>query len=99
MKPTRNALTPRKRPDWMDEAACVGQGSLFFPGGGSLGAVNAAKRICATCPVVDACLSYALAYEEMDGVWGRTSGEERRAMLNKRRRAVRRPTYPGTVEP
>jgi hypothetical protein len=47
--------------------------------------VEAAKAVCATCPVSAECLQWALATGQDSGVWGGTSEEERRAM----RRAVR----------
>jgi WhiB family redox-sensing transcriptional regulator len=53
--------------------------TIFFPSDGV--GVQEAQRICAECPVSDACLQYALD----DGVWGGTSERERRRMLRRRR--------------
>lgn len=39
-----------------------------------------AKAVCAGCPVVDACLAYALENNIIDGVWGNTTPRARRAM-------------------
>jgi WhiB family transcriptional regulator, redox-sensing transcriptional regulator len=41
---------------------------LFFSE--EIGDIAAAKRICATCPVVDACLQGAIERREPWGVWG-----------------------------
>jgi WhiB family redox-sensing transcriptional regulator len=47
--------------------------------------VDAARRICADCPVKAPCLEYALANRIDHGVWGGTSERERRRILRKRR--------------
>ncbi|MXM66765.1 WhiB family transcriptional regulator [Streptomyces sp. HUCO-GS316] len=39
--------------------------------------VEEAKRLCATCPVKDACLTHAIANNEQDGVWGGLTPDER----------------------
>jgi WhiB family redox-sensing transcriptional regulator len=72
----------------MDAGACKKRTALFFPGEHALGDVLEAKRICNDgCPVQPQCLDYALRYEEKDGVWGGTSGEERTKIIKARRRA------------
>lgn len=49
-----------KRPEWMDRAACRGQGTDdFFPS--RRGNAGAAKAICAGCEVRGECLDYTLA--------------------------------------
>ena len=64
------------RPSWMAQGACVGTDpDAFFPPPGPK-TDRDAKAICATCPVVDTCLEYALA-NHLDGVWGNTNGRER----------------------
>ena len=57
--------------------------SIFFPSDGV--GVQAAQRICAECPVSEACLQYALEERVDHGVWGGTSERERRRMLRRRR--------------
>jgi WhiB family redox-sensing transcriptional regulator len=42
--------------------------------------VEAAKAVCAMCPVRPECLTWALATGQDAGVWGGTSEEERRVM-------------------
>ncbi|HEY5025393.1 MAG TPA: WhiB family transcriptional regulator [Acidimicrobiales bacterium] len=65
------------RPAWMSQAACKGMSTtVFFPELG--GNLTAARAVCRTCPVQGECLSYADADSELDGVWGGTSGRERR---------------------
>jgi WhiB family redox-sensing transcriptional regulator len=46
--------------------------------------VEVAKRICATCPVKEPCLEYALEYRIDHGVWGGTTERQRRRILRKR---------------
>lgn len=75
--------------DWMDRGACVGLAGgedLFFPGRGDIKSVNKAKAVCATCPVIDECLEYALANNEHWGVWGGRSERERKRMRAARLR-------------
>jgi WhiB family redox-sensing transcriptional regulator len=60
---------------------------LFFPvgtTGPAMAQAEAAKAVCATCPVRPECLEWALATGQDSGVWGGTSEEERRAL----RRAI-----------
>ncbi|MDJ0386059.1 WhiB family transcriptional regulator [Streptomyces sp. G-G2] len=68
---------------WQEEAACRGQGSdgFFHPAGerGQERAAReeAAKAVCATCPVREQCLSHALGVGEPYGVWGGLTEKER----------------------
>ena len=77
---------------WREVAACRGADpELFFPvGTAGPGArqVEAAKRICRTCPVQHKCLTWALEHGVTDGVWGGTTGEERRTLRRPARRAA-----------
>jgi WhiB family transcriptional regulator, redox-sensing transcriptional regulator len=76
--------------EWLQRAACADENpELFFPvgtTGPALREVDAAKRVCARCPVRGQCLSWAIRTGQASGVWGGT-GEEERAAL--RRRALR----------
>ena len=47
--------------------------------------VLVAQRICAECPVAEACLEYALEHHIDHGVWGGASERERRRILRRRR--------------
>ncbi|MET9390123.1 WhiB family transcriptional regulator [Streptomyces sp. NPDC006624] len=73
--------------EWLRSAACVDEDpELFFPvgtAGPALRDVDAAKRICARCPVTDDCLTFALSSGQASGVWGGTCEEERDALLRR----------------
>ena len=60
--------------------------ATFFPSDGV--GVDRARKICATCPVVDSCLEYALAHRIEHGVWGGCSERERRRILKRRRLSI-----------
>jgi hypothetical protein len=63
--------------NWMSQRACFDVPvELFFPDVGQN--ASAAKAICASCPVVAECLSYALENREEYGVWGGLAPWERR---------------------
>ena len=47
-----------------------------------------AKSICRGCDVHEACLAFALANRERDGVWGGATERERRRMLRQRRKSA-----------
>ena len=47
-----------------------------------------AKEVCALCPVQSACLEYALARREKEGVWGGCTERERRRIIRQRRRTA-----------
>jgi WhiB family transcriptional regulator, redox-sensing transcriptional regulator len=67
---------------WVFSGACRdADPDLFFPIGSSgpgLRQIAEAKAICARCPVITDCLSYALATGQDAGVWGGTTEQERR---------------------
>lgn len=70
---------------WQDKAACkdMGTATFFHPDGERGGTrrrrAAAAKVICANCPVLEQCRSYALAAHEPYGIWGGMTEEERAA--------------------
>lgn len=69
---------------WMQDGECRNYPpAAFFPSDGV--GVDAARRICATCKVQDACLEYALVNRIDHGVWGGCSERERRRILKRRR--------------
>jgi WhiB family redox-sensing transcriptional regulator len=77
-----------KKEDWRLEAACIGEDiDLFFPITDN--DAGPAKAICATCPVREACLEWAMASRQEDGVWGGLTGDERRRLRRRRRTAAR----------
>jgi len=74
---------PFTREPWQQNAACRGAAAaLFFPGHRSgRNATTAAKAVCATCPVTDDCLEYAMRLDRyLPGVWGGTTQRDRRKM-------------------
>ena len=72
---------------WRDRAACRGlDPEIFYPVSDE--EADAAKSICAECPVREACLEYALANRELDGVWGGATERERRRMIRQRRKSA-----------
>jgi len=69
---------------WMAQGNCREHPpTAFFPSDGV--GVEVAKRICATCPVNEPCLEYALVNRIDHGVWGGTSERQRRRILKARR--------------
>jgi WhiB family redox-sensing transcriptional regulator len=69
--------------EWWEFAACAkGDAETFFPRGRGIDLrrqVQAAKAVCAGCPVRKKCLSWALTMN-VSGVWGGCSEYERRRM-------------------
>lgn len=43
-----------------------------------------AKKVCFTCPIMGACLRYALDANERHGVWGGLDEHQRKAMLDRK---------------
>jgi WhiB family transcriptional regulator, redox-sensing transcriptional regulator len=73
--------------EWMAEGKCRNfPAEMFFPGDGT--GVIKAQKICATCPVADQCLTYALENHVDHGVWGGKSERERRRLQRARRRGL-----------
>lgn len=82
---------PRPDTDWHHHAACATEPKeTFFPGLGDVATMARAKAICATCPVQARCLEEALDGPGFGdhGVWGGTSGAERRRIRARRRRSA-----------
>ncbi|MEU9420900.1 WhiB family transcriptional regulator [Streptomyces sp. NPDC051000] len=75
---------------WQMEAACRGLGSEgFFHPDGERGPdramrEEAAKAVCAACPVRAHCLEHALRVAEPYGVWGGLTEKERRQAVDSR---------------
>lgn len=77
--------------DWMDDAYCrVNKIELnkFYPergGNQGYGNQSAKETVCRKCPVVKECLNYALNNNISIGIYGGTSGRERRVLQRERR--------------
>lgn len=79
---TVNPLPSGYDHSWRDDAACRGPEhdlDLFFPTRGETDRLRAAKAVCATCPVTEPCLAFALL-TGAEGIWGGTSEKQRRAI-------------------
>jgi WhiB family transcriptional regulator, redox-sensing transcriptional regulator len=76
--------------NWRDVAACRdADPDLFFPistAGPALGQIEQAKQVCRRCPARIQCLAWALDHWVADGVWGGTTGDERRVIQIRSRR-------------
>ena len=81
---------------WRDQAACRHiDANLFFPAGSTGSAVDqiqAAKTVCESCPVQDACLRFAFETNQEAGVWGGKDEDERRRLRKTWRAGRPRPT-------
>lgn len=70
---------------WREAAACLDETNevSFFPEKEDLGSVYKAKAICATCPVADVCLSWAIETNQTEGIWGGHTAKERRVIRRR----------------
>lgn len=77
---------------WRDRAACAGLPTEVFylgPGNGPRSTqVQAAKQVCAGCPVTASCLAAAMEFEAGNdsyrhGIWGGLTPEERRRLARR----------------
>jgi WhiB family redox-sensing transcriptional regulator len=72
----------KKRPDWYKQANCKGAPTemFFLERGCSQHESKPARALCNECTVQTECLQYALSKPEaeMHGIWGGTTGRERR---------------------
>jgi WhiB family redox-sensing transcriptional regulator len=76
---------------WREQSACASYSAdVFFPPSDVPGAARTAKTICATCPVQEECLSFALDTGQSDGVWGGMDAAERRRYRRRVRDRARR---------
>jgi WhiB family redox-sensing transcriptional regulator len=74
---------------WRELAACRGIDlEVFFPERGE--SAEPARRVCAACPVRQACLDYAISNRITHGIWGGLTERERRALRSGWVRASRR---------
>ena len=66
-----------QRPTWHGCAACRGMDpAIFFPARGERNSCQAAKAVCATCPVTAECGE--AGSREVFGIWGGKSAHQRR---------------------
>lgn len=72
---------------WRQQSACRGlDPEIFYPTTDE--EAEAAKGVCGSCSVQEACLEHALGSRERDGVWGGCTEKERRRIIRQRRRSA-----------
>jgi WhiB family redox-sensing transcriptional regulator len=75
--------------NWQQDGSCRELPSeMFFHPDGERGPrrrnrENAAKAVCFSCPVLEACRKHALAVQEPYGIWGGLSEDDRVAILER----------------
>jgi hypothetical protein len=72
----------RRRPDWHDQAKCVGLTDLMYATDEF--SVLRARQICQSCPVSVPCLVAAFDRREPEGVWGGLTTAEREVIRKRR---------------
>ena len=79
----RNLADPaRFAARWRQQAACHGTDlDLFYPERGQ--SAGPARQVCATCPVRQPCLEYALSNRITSGIWGGQTERERRPLQSE----------------
>jgi len=77
---------------WRAAGACLSADpDLFFPispAGPAERQIARAKKICAGCGVRRECLEFALSHEQVYGIWGCTTPEDRQRERRRKRRAA-----------
>jgi WhiB family redox-sensing transcriptional regulator len=74
---------PSRDVTWRARAACRDlDTSLFFPD--SEADAEPALAVCASCPVREMCLEFALSTRQHDGVWGGTTESDRKRIRRRR---------------
>ena len=95
MTATGSALT------WRAVGACLNADpDLFFPissAGPAEQQIVRAKVICAGCGVRRECLEFALAHDQVYGIWGGTTSQDRQRDRRRRRRAAAAAEHKRTV--
>ena len=77
------------RTDWQAEAVCRDlETDIFFPV--SEADAGPAREVCATCPVAEACLEFAIETRQTNGVFGGLTPTERHRLVRRRQKAARK---------
>lgn len=78
--------------NWRSVGACLAADpDLFFPisaTGPAAQQISRAKIICAGCEVRKECLEFAVSHDQMYGIWGGTTPEDRQRARRRLRRAA-----------
>ena len=76
--------------NWRSAGACLSADpDLFFPistSGPAQRQIARAKMICAGCGVRQECLQFAMSHDQLYGIWGGTTAEDRQRDRRRRRR-------------
>lgn len=81
--------------DWQSEAACQGNGDTVFyhpdyeRGENVIRRDNAARAICAACPVRLECMASSVIKREKYGFWGASEFEREQALAHAARKGAR----------
>jgi WhiB family redox-sensing transcriptional regulator len=82
----------RSAANWRAAGACLSADpDLFFPissTGPAERQIARAKMICAGCRVRRECLDFALSHNQVYGIWGGTTPEDRQRESRRKRRAA-----------
>ena len=75
---------------WADHGVCTAVPDLFYngedePRGRRRTKEEAAKALCARCPVLAECRRHAMVNRELYGVWGGLSENERHRLAGRQR--------------
>ncbi len=69
------------RSDWQEQAVCASvEPDLFYPAPHEHGRRRQAKALCASCPVVNECLQWALEINDKFAILGGLTAHEREAI-------------------
>jgi len=84
LETTTTTTTKKKRITPMSKVLpCTDKTEMFFPEFGEVQEkIREAKALCATCPMVLACLNLALKDNQQYGIWGGATVQERKRMRN-----------------
>jgi WhiB family transcriptional regulator, redox-sensing transcriptional regulator len=78
--------------NWRAAGACLSADpDLFFPissAGPAEKQISRAKMICADCDVRQQCLEFAMSHDQVYGIWGGTTPEDRQRERRRQRRAA-----------
>lgn len=92
---TKNAPTPPFAYDGTEPCGTLGWDAYF---GSNTSKLNAARQLCAGCPIFTACDEWAIEHEEF-GFWAGRSADERERIRKAREIPLRRPEARGTRRP
>jgi WhiB family redox-sensing transcriptional regulator len=87
--------------NWRAAGSCLSADpDLFFPisaNGPAERQIARAKMICAGCGVRQECLEFALSHDQVYGIWGGTTPEDRQRERRRKRRAAATAAHRRTV--